>query len=253
MPATIALKSVLAPAKHRTGPIAEGVVGETVDGTGLAFEIVSDGDIVSLEQEWRVLEEGRREAILFQSFDWVDNYLTFKKSDSSLSPRIICIRDAGHLIAVLPLCIQPMRGLKVLTGLTEPFQQYTEMLLARDVCPQKLATMLHAALKQTGADYVHFGQVRESGPLAQILALIGTQTADADSAPFVALDAWNNFDDYFSTIKAKTRKNMRNAINRLNRDAPVSHHVAEDEDALRAVIDRSFAGRDAWLERMGLT
>ena len=42
-----------------------------------------------------------------------------------------------------------------------------------------------------------------------------------------ALEALADFESYFRTLKPKTRKNMRNARNRLERDGALAHHVAD--------------------------
>ena len=41
------------------------------------------------------------------------------------------------------------------------------------------------------------------------------------------LAAHDDFETYFRTLKPKTRKNMRNARNRLEREGALTHHVAE--------------------------
>lgn len=67
------------------------------------------------------------------------------------------------------------------------------------------------------------------------------------------LSDWPDFESYYGSLRSKTRKNMRNARNRLNREAPLKHGVFRDRTSVASIIDRTFEDRSAWLERMGLT
>jgi CelD/BcsL family acetyltransferase involved in cellulose biosynthesis len=108
-------------------------------------------------------------------------------------------------------------------------------------------------IRSAGADCLQLGQMRCDSNLAKALAEVVPPSGEADGAPFVPIGEWPDFAAYHQTINAKTRKNMRNARNRLEREAPVTHQVARSGALLADVIDRSFQGREAWLERQGLT
>ena len=233
-------------------------------------DIVAEGDAKSLnrtaislvrtlagmreiETEWRKLEDESGEACLFQSFDWCVNFALHAKGREQDDFRIFTLRRNGKLKAVLPLAIRLNQGIKVLTGMTEPFQQYTAMLVAGGENPETVFRTMLPALKNAGADYLHLGQVRKSSPLGRAVSGSLKPSGEVDGAPYVQLSDWPDFETYFQSVKAKTRKNMRNARNRLERDAPVTHLVARGGSVLTEVIDRSFEGREAWLERQGLT
>ena len=206
-----------------------------------------------LETEWRALEEQCNGAILFQSYDWCHNFVEHAQSRGTLEMRVITVSRGDRLVGLLPLAVRNDQGLKVLTGLTEPFQQYTEMLVAADADPRAVFRQMLPKLGESGADYLHLGQVREDGPLFAAIDGVVPASGEEDAAPYVPVADWPDFESYHRTVKAKTRKNMRNAKNRLERDAPLVHHSAWKGGLLADVIDRSFAGREVWLERQGLT
>jgi CelD/BcsL family acetyltransferase involved in cellulose biosynthesis len=145
-----------------------------------------------------------------------------------------------------------VRGLKCATGLCEPFQLYTELLLAPQIAPEEIAPILKRAFRDLPADYLHLGQVREEGTLARCLRLLHSRAVDGDVAPYVDLTAWPDFDSFLKSRNAKTRKNMRNAANRLKRDGELCHKAARSAQESQDIIARCHAGREAWLQRLGL-
>lgn len=219
----------------------------------LAKSVLSNSDIFALKDEWIKLEKECPNSVLFQSFAWCANYLEFVAGNSAINPLVVTLRQGGELIGLLPLSIQNNNGLKLITGLTEPYQQYTEILLSNKVDADDVAIILLQELKKSKVDYFHSGQVRLGSALAKILDKKAKRVGEQDAAPFVRLTDWPDFDSYFKSVKAKTRKNMRNARNRLSREAEISHQSGTTGALLGTVIDRTYEGREAWLERLGIT
>ncbi len=213
--------------------------------------------IVSLEKEWRTLENVCPNTLLFQSFDWCRNHMEFATGDRNFDPVVFVIRSGETVIGILPLAIQRTGRMSVLTGLSEPFQQYTEIVYNPDWAGRERLELvrktLFAKMRETGADYFHFGQVREEGMLAKLFDGKVSVSGEKDAAPFVRLRDFADHDTYLKGIKSKTRKNLRNAKNRLERDAPVEHVVARSGELMQQVVRRAYEGREAWLERLGIT
>lgn len=227
---------------------------DIVVAAGCASLIETIDGFFEIEAAWKELEARCKGAILFQTFDWCRNCVEHSLDHNPVEPRIFAIWRGGELSALLPLCLKDNQGLNVLTGLSEPFQQYTEMLIAPGEDAAAIFGEFLGLMRRAGADYLHLGQVREDSALFAAMEGRVPVSGEADAAPYVALSDWPDFDSYYrEAVKAKTRKNMRNARNRLERTAPPKHHAARDGELLAHVIDRSFAGREAWLERQGLT
>ena len=96
-------------------------------------------------------------------------------------------------------------------------------------------------------------KVRDDSPLAPLLAERSALRSNADAAPFVDLAPFADFKAYHATVNAKTRKNMRNARNRLARAGKLEHRVLTDRAEIEALVERAHAGRERWLEDAGLT
>ncbi len=245
------LKNALALQNKPGNPLA---VGQASASCVIASDAAS---IRALETDWRKVEQASPDTVLFQSFGWCRNHLEFSAGDKNFRPMVFTVRLEGEVVAILPLCLQSKGRLKVLTGFSEPFQQYTELLCDPAVLEragrEAVRDVLVSALTQSGADYFHFGQVREDGMLAKVLEGRAEPMGERDAAPYVAISQFADHEAYLTTIKSKTRKNLRNARNRLEREAPVRHEIARSGELMSEVVARVYEGREAWLERLGIT
>lgn len=213
----------------------------------------NEQDFVALKQQWLSLESTARGATFFQSFEWCRNAVEHRREDGDLHLFICCIFARDTLIGLLPLAFWK-KGLRtVLTGLAEPFQQYTEMLAAPGYSPKALFRMMHGEIQRSGADYLHLGQVRQSGPLHSAIQGLVSATGEPEGAPYVQLRDWHNYEDYSKTLDPKKHEAIRNTRARLQEHGSLDHQSASGGDLLKTVIDRTCAGRAEWLSRMGLT
>src|SRR5690606_36157070 len=113
--------------------------------------------------------------------------------------------------------------------------------------------LIEAAIAAASCDLVSLLKVQEGSSLALGLPAGCMETGTVQGAPVVALGGFDSFSEYFQTIRAKTRKNMRNARNRMEREAPLTHLVAENDDETLAIIQRTISGRAGRLRDQGLT
>lgn len=210
-------------------------------------------DIARLKTEWLALEAASPGVTLFQSYEWCRNNAEHAITHGERGFMVLTVRRGPLLVGLLPLRTQTKKLRTVLSGMSEPFQQYTEMLVAPGHDANAVFAPMLAAIRQSGADFLYLGQVRHGGSLHS--AIDGTMdiTGEHKAAPFVPLGEFADFDSYFKSLNSKTRKNMRNARNRLGRVGELTHEVATGGPLLDEVIERTFSGRTQWLERMGLT
>ncbi len=211
--------------------------------------------IETIATEWSALEERVKSVTLFQSLGWARAVFEFEaKRDPDFAPVVATLRQHGRLVAVLPLQRIRSRFRSALTPLGGAFGQYAEMLAEPGIDAEAaLREMLLAALRIRPVDMVSFLKVRADSTLATALPDGALRTGRDEAAPFVELGGFPDFAAYFQTIKPKTRKNMRNARNRLERDGTLTHHVAATREEKLGVIARTLAGRAGRLRDQGLT
>jgi CelD/BcsL family acetyltransferase involved in cellulose biosynthesis len=213
-------------------------------------------DVEALAARWQMLENRSSGATPFQSLGWVRAIYDFEvaRGNESFDPVLAVFEDGRRLIAVLPLERIRTAGRRVLVPLGNGFGQYADMLLDPAADPaMAMAQMLAAAIAIAPADVVSLLKVRDGSALARGLPKGRIETGTELGAPYIALDAFPDFAAYFTTIRAKTRKNMRNARNRLEREGLVAHEVVVEPGARRALIERTLAGRAERLREQGLT
>jgi CelD/BcsL family acetyltransferase involved in cellulose biosynthesis len=231
-----------------------GLAGEAVAALPGLRVISSRAGFDALASEWRGLEVGAATPCLFQSFDWCravwDHHL---RNAHDFNPRVLTLREHGKLVGLLPLKLVISGVARIATGFGEPYQQYTDALLTANAPADAASRLIEAACRLLKCGGVQLLKVRDDSPLAPLLAARQALRSNEDAAPFVDLAPFGDFKAYHATVNAKTRKNMRNARNRLARTGKLEHRVLTDPAEIEALVDRAHAGRERWLEELGLT
>ncbi len=212
--------------------------------------------VEALAVRWRGLEQVAGGLTLFQSLGWVQAVFDFeaRRANRGFDPVIVTLSDGQRLVAVLPLERVRTGARRILTPLGHAFGQYSDVLVAPGYDPAAVVSrLLRAAVAAAPADAVSFYKVREGSALALGMPQRHVATGSEQAAPFVALDGFADYAAYFQTIKPKTRKNMRNARNRLEREGALEHRVAETVADTLAVVERTLVGRAGRLKDQGLT
>ncbi len=210
----------------------------------------------ALAEPWGNLERQSSGAVLFQGYAWCRAIFEFEtgRANTKFDPVIVTITEAGVLKAVLPLERIRTMARTVLAPMGHAFAQYSDVLLADGMDKRStLATLLKTAIATAPCDAITFLKVRSDSALAAGMPTNHLITGTVQGAPYVDLSAFPDFQSYFQTIKPKTRKNMRNDRNRLERDGALEHHVLTRTSEVGALIGRTLQGRAGRLRDQGLT
>ena len=221
-----------------------------------AETISTEAGLAALETDWRRLEARSTRAIFFQSFDWC-SYIWRTHVQSQVGAkaelRIIVVRDEMSVVAIWPLVINSSTAGRFATDLSEPFGQYSDILVAPY---SDLGWVMSTALAELGrgrVDGLVLRKVRADAGLGPWLGLHGSRLGGGEAAPAIELSAFETLDAYRQSLNSKTRKNLRNYRNRLARSGAISHAVIDEPQARAAVIERCFLGRRDWLDASGLS
>ena len=206
--------------------------------------------VIELEHQWQHLEKSSKGNPVFQSYAWTMAML--ENPETVQTAKIFAVYDQQSLIAILPLRMERQKFLKVLTGLGEPFQQYSEMLLDPDYNSTAVLNHLKPHLQKAGADIIHLRQIKKGGALYDYARAQFSEVGKQDGAPWLDLTQWDSFADYLKSISARSRKTIRNQRNRLHKSAGLSHRVVRQESPeLETLLLRTLKGRENWVETMG--
>lgn len=224
---------------------------------GLSASAIRDrAGIEAIADRWLGLEAHGTGFNLFQSLGWARAIFDFERErgNAAFDPVIATVSDGRRLVGVLPLERIRTGARSLLVPLGHGFAQTSDALVDTNVDAGAAVTRLfRAAVSAVSCDGISLLKVRDGSALARGLPRTSIQTGAAQGAPYVALDAYPDFAGYFSTVRSKTRKNMRNARNRLEREGPVEHQVVADAAERQALIERTLEGRAERLKEQGLT
>jgi CelD/BcsL family acetyltransferase involved in cellulose biosynthesis len=219
----------------------------------------TEAEIQALASAWTALEKRCATPTFFQSYAWcghVMRTLTHGPDCGPLQPFVLTAWRNETLVAVWPLQMRRESGALVLTDLTDPFAQYADVLLAGDDpgdSDQTCRWLIAQARRLSGADALMLRKVRHDTPLGRVLAATSRVLDAPQRAPFVSMASHATFEAYHGTAKAKTRKNVRNAMNRLEKLGKLTHRVERRSARMDAALVHCFDLRSTWLERRGLT
>jgi CelD/BcsL family acetyltransferase involved in cellulose biosynthesis len=224
---------------------------------GLASSVIRTREgLEALAARWQGLECYSQGFNLFQSLGWARAVFDFEaaRGNKAFDPVIATIEDGQRLVGILPLERVRTGARSLLVPLGHAFAQISDVLLDDRADPVvAVGRLLKAAGEAAPSDGVSFLKVRDGSALALGMPRTHIRTGEEQGAPYVALDVFADFAAYFATVRTKTRKNMRNAWNRLEREGAVEHRVLVDPAEQLALIERTLGGRADRLKEQGLT
>lgn len=205
---------------------------------------------------WLELEQSAGRDVLFQSLGWIRAIWDFEiaRNNSAFRPIIVLTFRDNKLIGGLPMELLDTGMRRVLVPMGYAFSQISNALVTAGEAPEAIVRQLIETTKSTIAcDTLLFTKVRAGSSLYKGLPGDHIKTAEPIGAPVVDLAGYADFAEYFQTIRWKTRKNIRNARNRLEREAPLVHHVIENASEQLPLIERTLSSRGQRLREQGLT
>jgi CelD/BcsL family acetyltransferase involved in cellulose biosynthesis len=223
----------------------------------LAVEFAVDLDrMVQLQPHWdRLMASNRgRFGTFFQSFAWCHHVAGIRASSRPGHFRlcVAIVRQDGDIVAVWPLSLQKSNFAWIVRNLDDPFGQFGGIVIDDVADPVACVKVVIDALrKQRMADGIIIDCVCEGSPLHNALSQLGVGKVASNEAPWINFTPHTTFDDYLAFRNKKTRKNMRNALNRLSRLGTVEFITTTKADQVRRIVEESFSGRIEWLNQMG--
>lgn len=223
----------------------------------LRIELVTDlAQLEALAGPWETLNArfADHDAPFFQSFAWSMHVARIRSARSPDSYRV-CVAKVlrgARLVGLWPLSLQRQARAWLARSLDDPFGQFAGAVFHdRDDIVPGVVAVVEVLRRARLADGMQIEGVVAGTPLHEGLATAGFTATDNTDAVVVDLRPFASFEDYTRTVNAKTRKNLRNLLNRLERSGPVTAVVVTEAAPIREMIERSFADRVQWLNVRG--
>ncbi len=211
---------------------------------------------MSLAFDWRELACRCKGSFFFQSPAWcqhVLNELSSVHADETFDPVVVTVWRDKTLVAVWPLSLRKEYGIRILTSLAGPFDQYTDMLCDDSEAGAEIVGLIVNSLKRMLlADGMILRKVRTTSAVRGLERNGATVIDEGSRAPQVQFEEGQPFSDFIAGVNAKTRKNIRNYKNRLMRKGRLEHKVLRGA-AVAEALRTSFLARRDWLDDNGLS
>jgi CelD/BcsL family acetyltransferase involved in cellulose biosynthesis len=207
-----------------------------------------DGALDRLADDWRALH-AQSGATPFQSWEWARAWWSHRRRGRLL---LLCARDQGALVGLLPLVVAPYGPTRRVTFLGAPEADYQDLLAA----PAHATAVRDAFAAWLGGaarlwDVVDLPDVREDSPLAAL----APPSPDLDArryvhrvCPYLTLDGDG---DWPVAAGKKLRTRVGQQRRRLQRDFQLDFDVA-GADELPHALDDLFWLHDRRWRRRGL-
>ncbi len=200
----------------------------------LLFEVIGSRGLVSeLRPQWSELWL-RSAANVFQHHDWIEAWWN-SAAGSTCEPSIgMCWRD-GDLVAVLPLVVNRLKGIRVLEWAAQAFSDYCDGFGEPDLMPDLLDAVIAEArfdllrLKNVRPDAMIFDTLQRRYPGEHAFdRCLGVRSGGMDG------ESW------FATLNKKKKNNHRRGLRILAQCGQVNFRelvgTAEWADSLQSMI-----------------
>ncbi len=208
----------------------------------LKIDIARTLDAVdALAADWTALEGATPEATGFQSFDWCRAWLAAARERKAAEPRVIAIRDGGHLVMLAPIQVETISGIKIARWIGAPLTQYGDFL----ALPSERRRDWHAAAEVELARWrdIHlfaFTGLRCDSVLAQNSSVMDDDM-ELQSAPFVHLNK--------PAGKPRRHKSLERRFKRLAAFGPLRFEALDNAERRVVAAKTAFVMKREWLRR----
>ena len=209
----------------------------------------------NLRDDWQALENACNDsASIFQSHDWCSTWAgNFVDGTDGLELCIFTLRRDGKLVGLFPGMICSNSGPRILRTLSEPYAQYTGILLDPAIDRTEAIAALFSAVKTLARiDLVHLRHVREGSFAHQFCTAVLRLSGYQETAPCMDLTAFASDEDYlarYTKVQRRRRKKISSAIEKLG---PVEFGKFTAGAAFDTLLHGIVGHKQAWIAERGL-
>ena len=231
---------------------------QKVDGEPpLRIEFICEMDGIGLLVEpWNALCEASTNLSFFQTPRWCLHIIKTRLSSKNIAfkPCIVTFWRDQVLVGLWPLGIFKVAGQKIVKAVDSPFGQFSGGLFSnRNDEVEGISAAISLLRSAVGADGLMIEKVIAGSCLHQVLSSTGAVVCMAEQSVHIELSEYDIFGEFLATINKKTRKNLRNSKNRLEREGELRADTIRDPAELSSLIKSIYWQRRQWLKQFGMT
>ena len=214
-------------------------------------------EVDSIASAWRALEKRCGDRLTyFQSFNWCRNWVaTFAGESAVLRFRIETVWCDGGLVAVWPLMVQTVGGIRVLQNLGAPHSQYCNLLCDDErLADAIINTLLTRIEAEPACDVAVFHPVPQRSKLAHLLGTRPTIRGYNGNSALLDLTAFADSKSYRAQAGKLKKRNRNRRRNQLARHGELKFEVVWPSDPrFETLVRKCAAMKRQWLNETGRT
>lgn len=188
--------------------------------------------IQEIQSEWVELELKSSEHFgYFQSFDWCYQWCLSKLAqdirDREAALRIYALRSKEGLVMIWPMMELKTRiGAKILTFLTDPLAQYSNILVDRAIVSEEMARAIWSLIcKHTDADAITADRYPSGSILEAVLCDVGFAEKSINEASILDLTTFETWEEHHASLSRNQRKQRNRRKNKLSKQGELTYEV----------------------------
>ncbi len=221
--------------------------------------ITSYEDFLNLETEWKKIFDTSSQAIIFNSFEWIDCCIKSYQSGKQLL--ILEIRKSSEIVGFIPLWRYRarMRGIPVnmISFVTSPDNAYNDSLIVDDHYEQALDFALSYLVESDSAlwDVLSLNEIEFTSDMYRKIAKICTEKNlkhfQFRSAVTPVINTEGDWEEFYASKSRKFRKTRRNLLNRLEKYDDVSFDYVKINDSTQMMEAIQEVSAKGWKHEAG--
>lgn len=208
--------------------------------------LTDEKDIAAIEHDWRELQ-ARAGKSFFTDYDW---FMIWWKTLGNINGRILHIitaRESGNLVGLLPLCVLPKRGFRVMQAIGAEAFYYSNAVCEE---PWQADILWQTAKQSPHYDFAHIRDVMPNSTAAQSLSRFATLRERPKT--FALKLKWKSSEEWKATFSKNFRHNHSKALRQLSEKGPVHYESCEKQPVNTDIIRLMVKNKTAWCEKNGL-
>lgn len=207
--------------------------------------LTEEREITVVEQEWRELQ-ARAGRSFFTDYDWFIIWWRTLGNTHNRTLHVITARKDERLVGVLPLCVIPKKGFRVLQAMGAEAFYFCDIL-----CEESWQAdgLWRTAKQSLHYDFAHIRDVMPQSLVTEVIPRFATRRECPRT--FSLKLQWKNSDEWKASLPGPFRQNYSRRLRNLNKEGAVSYNLCEGLPVNTDIIKMLVDNKSAWAQKKG--